>query len=160
MFAASTAMTAVVATQSHFGSVWTVVGLLGFIIGIVPIGMIAAIAKADWLAVGLICEGIVLAFSSRLFAAWLSDTAASDARGNKAPATSAGTERVSQSETRLTRFESVFLLELNAYCLTGGIVQRFTLAQPDHDFTISLPPTAPMIQSILIRQGLMSVYWE
>ena len=83
VFAASTAMTAVVATQSHFGSVWTVVGLLGFIIGIVPIGMIAAIAKADWLAVGLICEGIVLAFSSRLFAAWLSDTAASELEATK-----------------------------------------------------------------------------
>jgi hypothetical protein len=78
VFAAATAMTAVVATQSHFGTVWTVIGLLGFIIGIVPIGLIAAITNADWLAVGLICEGIVLAFSSRLFAEWLSNTASSE----------------------------------------------------------------------------------
>jgi hypothetical protein len=78
VFAAATAMTAVVATQSHFGTVWTVVGLMGFIIGIVPIGMIAAITNADWLAVGLICEGIVLASCSRLFAAWLSNTASSE----------------------------------------------------------------------------------
>jgi hypothetical protein len=78
VFAAATAMTAVVATQSHFGSVWTAVGLLGFIIGIVPVGMIAAITSADWLAVGLICGGIVLASSSRLFAAWLSNTASSE----------------------------------------------------------------------------------
>lgn len=83
VFAASTAMTAVVATQSYFGSVWTVVGLLGFTIGIVPIGMIAAITKADWLAVGLICEGIVLASGSRLFAAWLSNNASSELEATK-----------------------------------------------------------------------------
>lgn len=78
VFAAATAMTAVVATQSHFGSVWTAVGLLGFIIAIVPVGMIAAITNADWLAVGLMCGGIVLASSSRMFAAWLSNTASSE----------------------------------------------------------------------------------
>jgi hypothetical protein len=78
VFAAATAMVAVVTTQSHFGTVWTLVGLLGFIIGIVPVGIVAAISNADWLAVGLICEGLVLASTSRLFVAWLSNSASSE----------------------------------------------------------------------------------
>jgi hypothetical protein len=41
-------------------------------VGVVPLGIIGAIIKADWQAVGALACGIILTYGSRTFALWLS----------------------------------------------------------------------------------------
>lgn len=71
VFAATTGMAAVVATHEYLGTFWTIAGLLGFFVGIVPLGIIAAIMKSDWMTIWLLCAGLSLTFGVRLLAAWL-----------------------------------------------------------------------------------------
>jgi hypothetical protein len=71
VFAATTGMAAVVATHEYLGTFWTIAGLLGFVVGIVPLGIIAAIMKSDWMTIWLLCAGLSLTFGVRLLATWL-----------------------------------------------------------------------------------------
>lgn len=71
VFAATTGMAAVIATHEYLGAFWTIAGMLGLFVGIVPVGIIAAIMKSDWMTIWLLCAGLPLTFGVRLLAAWL-----------------------------------------------------------------------------------------
>lgn len=71
VFAATTGMVAVVATHEYLGAFWTIAGLVGLLVSIVPLGIIAAIMNSDWMTIWLLCAGLSLTFGLRLFAARL-----------------------------------------------------------------------------------------
>jgi hypothetical protein len=72
IFGITTWMLGVLITYDYLGTLWLIVGFVFAGVGVVPLGIIGAIIKADWQAVGALACGIILTYGSRTFALWLS----------------------------------------------------------------------------------------
>lgn len=83
VFAATTGMAGVVATYTYLGTFWTLVGLFGLLVGVVPLGIVASITNADWTAVWLLCGGLVLCCGARLTCAWVTNKIPALAKGGR-----------------------------------------------------------------------------
>jgi len=79
LFALATWMLGLLATYQAWGGLGVVIGLVLGIVGIVPLGLIAALFSAQWLILGQLIAGIVLTYAARRFAATLSARAAREA---------------------------------------------------------------------------------
>jgi hypothetical protein len=59
------------ATYEYLGSTGVFVGLVSGIVGIVPVGILAALFHADWTSAIFLTIGLVLTCGARSFAMWL-----------------------------------------------------------------------------------------
>lgn len=62
LFSATTWMSATLITYLYLGPLWLVIGAGIGIVGIMPVGVVGAALHADWLALGILVNGIALTF--------------------------------------------------------------------------------------------------
>ena len=71
IFGASVWLMGFLTTWSYFGGIGVFIGLVLGLVGIVPLGIVAAIFYSDWTAVIFLVVGLVLTFGARGLSIWL-----------------------------------------------------------------------------------------
>jgi hypothetical protein len=71
IFGASIWLTGFLVTWTYFGGLGVFIGLVTGLVGIVPLGIVAAMINADWSAVSFLLLGLGLTFGVRMLAIWL-----------------------------------------------------------------------------------------
>lgn len=70
-------------TYEIWGGVGVFIGLILGIVGIVPLGIIAALSHAEWVVVAELIYGLVLTYGARAIALWLAAKIEADANGTE-----------------------------------------------------------------------------
>jgi uncharacterized membrane protein YuzA (DUF378 family) len=71
IFGASTWLAGFLTTYIYFGGFGVFIGLVMGLVGIVPLGIIAAMFHSDWPAIAFLLVGLALTFGVRFLAVWL-----------------------------------------------------------------------------------------
>jgi hypothetical protein len=71
IFGASIWLTGFLVTWTYFGGLGVFIGLVMGLVGIVPLGIVAAMFNSDWSAVSFLLLGLVLTFGARGLSIWL-----------------------------------------------------------------------------------------